>query len=75
MLDPHRAVSERSAQETSTLLQNQAEEYREFVRGFVQKNAVMEKVFLVVVSFKPVSIPTLTIHWVNCCSKMTTSSL
>jgi type IV secretory pathway VirB4 component len=45
-----------SAQETSALLQNQAEEYREFIRGFVQKNAIMEKVFLVVVPFYPISV-------------------
>ena len=35
-----------SAEEVSPLLQNQAEEYREFIRGFVQKNAIMEKTFL-----------------------------
>ena len=42
--------------ETSPLLKNQAEEYREFVRGFVEKNPIMEKVFLVVVPFTPVSL-------------------
>lgn len=46
--------------ESSPLLKNQAEEYREFVRGFVQKNAVMEKVFLVVVPFSPIVLPTPT---------------
>ena len=45
-----------SAQETSPLLQNQAEEYREFIRGFVQKNAIMEKSFLVIVPFYPISL-------------------
>ncbi|MDP2598537.1 MAG: hypothetical protein Q8P49_01765 [Candidatus Liptonbacteria bacterium] len=44
-----------SAKETSPLLQNQAEEYREFIRGFVQKNAIMEKSFFVVVPFYPIS--------------------
>lgn len=44
-----------SEKETSPLLQNQAEEYREFIRGFVQKNAIMEKSFLVVVPFYPIS--------------------
>lgn len=47
------------ANETSPLLLNQAEEYREFVRGFVQKNAIMEKTFLAVVPFYPlVLLPT-----------------
>ncbi len=49
-------LAQYSAQETSPLLQNQAEEYREFIRGFVQKNAIMEKVFLVIVPFYPISI-------------------
>lgn len=43
--------------ETSPLLQNQADEYREFIRGFVEKNAIMEKVFLVVVPFVAPSLP------------------
>ncbi|HUC02234.1 MAG TPA: hypothetical protein VMA75_05075 [Candidatus Paceibacterota bacterium] len=42
--------------EQSPILQNQIEEYSKFIEGFVQKNAIMEKVFLVVVSFYPVSI-------------------
>src|SRR6202453_2261 len=37
--------------EQSPILQNQIEEYCKFVEGFVQKNAIMEKVFLVIVSF------------------------
>lgn len=36
------------------LLKNQIDEYAEFIRGFVQKNAIMEKTFLVVVPFYPV---------------------
>jgi type IV secretory pathway VirB4 component len=47
-----------SAEETSPLLQNQAEEYREFIRGFVQKNAIMEKTFLVIIPFYPIVVPT-----------------
>lgn len=47
-----------STEETSPLLQNQAEEYREFIRGFVQKNAIMEKTFLVIIPFYPVALPT-----------------
>ena len=42
--------------EQSPILQNQIEEYCKFIEGFVEKNAIMEKVFLVVVSFYPVSI-------------------
>jgi len=41
--------------EQSPILQNQIEEYSKFIEGFVQKNAIMEKVFLVVVSFYAVS--------------------
>jgi type IV secretory pathway VirB4 component len=37
--------------EQSPILQNQIDEYAEFVKGFVQKNAIMEKSFLVVVPF------------------------
>jgi type IV secretory pathway VirB4 component len=37
--------------EQSPILQNQIDEYSKFIEGFVQKNAIMEKVFLVVVSF------------------------
>jgi type IV secretory pathway VirB4 component len=41
--------------EPSPILQNQISEYVEFIRGFVQKNAIMEKNFLVVVSFYPIA--------------------
>lgn len=50
-------LEEFGSKETSPILQNQAGEYREFIRGFVQKNAVMEKTFLVVVPFFPLSLP------------------
>lgn len=46
----------RKAVEESPLLQSQIDEYVEFVKGFVQKNAIMEKTFLVVVPFYPTSI-------------------
>ncbi len=49
-------LAQYEAKETSPLLINQAEEYAEFIRGFVQKNAVMEKTFLVVVPFFPLNI-------------------
>lgn len=42
--------------EPSPILQNQIDEYTKFVEGFVEKNAIMEKVFLVVVSFYPTSV-------------------
>ncbi len=42
--------------EQSPILQNQIDEYTKFVQGFVEKNAIMEKVFLVVVSFYPTSM-------------------
>ena len=39
--------------EESPLLQNQIQEYAAFIRGFIEKNAIMEKTFLVVVPFYP----------------------
>ena len=45
----------RKDSEESPLLKSQIDEYVEFVRGFVQKNAIMEKTFLVVVPFYPTS--------------------
>lgn len=39
--------------EPSPLLQNQNAEYREFIRSFVQKNAIMEKTFFVIVPWTP----------------------
>ena len=46
-------LARRDAEQTA-LLQSQIEEYVEFIKGFVQKNAIMEKTFLVVVPFYPV---------------------
>ncbi|MGC9968257.1 MAG: hypothetical protein ABSC29_00815 [Minisyncoccia bacterium] len=46
----------RKEAEESALLQNQIEEYVGFIKGFVQKNAIMEKTFLVVVPFYPANI-------------------
>jgi hypothetical protein len=43
----------RKESEESPLLRSQIDEYVEFIRGFVQKNAIMEKTFLVVVPFYP----------------------
>lgn len=41
--------------EQSPILRNQIDEYVEFIKGFVQKNAIMEKVFLVVISYYPIA--------------------
>jgi type IV secretory pathway VirB4 component len=41
----------RKESEQSPILQNQIEEYSKFIEGFVSKNAIMEKVFLVVIPF------------------------
>lgn len=48
-------LTARREAEPSPILQNQIDEYSKFVEGFVEKNAIMEKVFLVVVSFYPTS--------------------
>lgn len=42
--------------EPSPLLRSQIDEYAEFIKGFVEKNAIMEKTFLVVVPFYPTNI-------------------
>lgn len=49
-------LEKRRTEEASPLLQNQIAEYREFVRQFVQENAIMEKTFLVVVPWYPLRI-------------------
>lgn len=41
--------------EQSPILQSQIDEYVEFIKGFVQKNAIMEKVFLVVIPYYPMA--------------------
>src|SRR5581483_1241130 len=43
----------RKETEESPLLRSQIDEYAEFIKGFVEKNAIMEKLFLVVVPFYP----------------------
>ena len=44
---------QRREQESSPLLQSQIDEYVSFIREFIEKNAIMEKTFLVVVPFYP----------------------
>ena len=45
----------RKEKEQSPILRNQIDEYVEFIKGFVQKNAIMEKVFLLVISYYPIA--------------------
>ena len=46
----------RKEAESSPILQNQIDEYINFIDGFVKKNAIMEKAFFVVVPFYPLSV-------------------
>ncbi len=48
------SLDERKAQEQSGLLQDQIAEYQEFIRRFVQENAIMSKTFFIVVPFYPI---------------------
>ena len=50
-------LAERQAQESNELLKNQISEYTEFVRSFVELNAVMAKTFFAVVPYDPIAIP------------------
>lgn len=50
-------LAERETQETNELLKNQISEYIEFIRSFVELNAVMAKTFFVVVPYDPIVIP------------------
>jgi type IV secretory pathway VirB4 component len=49
-------LKKREAEETSSILKNQIEEYINFIQGFVLKNAIMEKIFFIAVPFYPTSI-------------------
>ncbi|MCR4328758.1 MAG: hypothetical protein NUV53_04620 [Patescibacteria group bacterium] len=51
-------LASREQAELSPLLRSQNSEYREFIRGFVEKNAIMEKSFFVVIPWFPSAIPT-----------------
>lgn len=46
----------RRQKESSPLLQYQISEYQEFIKSFVKNNAIMRKIFLVVVPYFPVSL-------------------
>ncbi|HDH31263.1 MAG TPA: hypothetical protein ENH26_00625 [Candidatus Wolfebacteria bacterium] len=50
-------LAERKSQEDNGLLKNQISEYIEFIRSFVEQNAVMAKTFFVVVPYDPIKIP------------------
>jgi len=50
-------LAERQSIETNELLKNQISEYIEFIRSFVELNAVMAKTFFVVVPYDPIVIP------------------
>ncbi len=50
-------LRERQDSETNELLKNQISEYLEFVKSFVETNAVMAKTFFVVVPYDPIVIP------------------
>ncbi|MBI2406600.1 MAG: hypothetical protein HYV25_03415 [Candidatus Harrisonbacteria bacterium] len=47
----------RKSEEQSELLQNQIDEYIQFIRGFVGNNPIMDKNFFIIVPFDPVKIP------------------
>jgi len=50
-------LAERYNQETNELLKNQIAEYIEFVKSFVELNAVIAKTFFAVVPYDPIVIP------------------
>ena len=50
-------LKERQNEEPNELLKNQISEYVEFVRSFVEMNAVMAKTFFAVVPYDPIVIP------------------
>lgn len=47
------SLAQRKDEERTAILQSQIDEYISFIKGFVEKNAIMEKVFLVVISYYP----------------------
>lgn len=51
-------LKERQNEEPNELLKNQIEEYVEFVRSFIEMNAVMAKTFFAVVPYDPIVLPT-----------------
>src|SRR3989344_7541387 len=50
-------LEERQSKEENELLKTQIGEYREFIRSFVDSNAVMTKSFFVTVPYDPINLP------------------
>lgn len=50
-------LERRRGEETNELLQNQIDEYAQFIKGFVGNNPIMDKNFFVIVPFDPIRIP------------------
>lgn len=50
-------LERRRGEETNELLQNQIDEYVQFIKGFVGNNPIMDKNFFVTVPFDPIRIP------------------
>ncbi|OGM89706.1 hypothetical protein A3J77_01780 [Candidatus Wolfebacteria bacterium RBG_13_41_7] len=50
-------LEERHSSEQNELLKNQISEYSEFIRSFIESNAVMAKNFFVIVPYDPIMIP------------------
>ncbi|MFA5098809.1 MAG: hypothetical protein WC461_01140 [Candidatus Paceibacterota bacterium] len=50
-------LGERHSAEQNELLKNQISEYSEFIRSFIESNAVMAKNFFAVVPYDPIIIP------------------
>lgn len=50
-------LEKRRSDEPSGLLRNQMNEYQEFIRGFVSQFAIMRKMFIVVVPYYPMNLP------------------
>jgi type IV secretory pathway VirB4 component len=46
----------RKEQETSAIIKNQIDEYVQFIKGFIEKNAVMEKMFFMIIPFYPINL-------------------
>jgi type IV secretory pathway VirB4 component len=50
-------ITARKAEEPNKLLKVQIEEYAEFIKSFVEQNAIITKTFFAVVPFDPIIIP------------------
>lgn len=50
-------LERRRGEEKNELLQNQIDEYAQFIKGFVGNNPIMDKNFFVIVPFDPIRIP------------------